>query len=75
MCSCYCNRLTFLFHLALYVWVVDDLANSYAAKDRAQRASMPTKTVRAVEESQAQVTGEIGTFTEQGRLKRSRNIS
>lgn len=75
MCSCYCNRLTFLFHLALYIWVVDDLANSYAAKDRAQRASLPTETMRAVEESQAQVTGEIGTFTEQGRLKWSRNIS
>lgn len=73
--SYYSNRLTFLFHLTLYIWVVNDLTNSHTAEDRAQCTSLPAETVRAVQQSQAQVTGQIGAFTKQGCLKQRRNLA
>lgn len=54
--------------------MVDDLAHGHTAKDGAQEAALPPMAMGAVNESQAQVTGEVGPFPEQGCLKWQRSI-
>lgn len=51
---------TFLFHLALHVRVVDDFAEGDAAEQGAEEALLPAAAVGTVEESHAEVTGEVG---------------
>lgn len=53
--------------------MVDDLAHGHTAKDGAQEAALPPMAMGAVNESQAQVTGEVGPFPEQGCLKWQRS--
>lgn len=54
--------------------MVDDLAHGHTAKDGAQEAALPPMAMGAVNESQAQVTGEVGPFPKQGCLKWQRSI-
>lgn len=61
-----------LLGLALDIWMVDDLAHGHAAKDGPEEAALPPVAVGAVNEGQAQVTGEVGPLSEQGRLERQR---
>lgn len=49
--------------------MVYDLTHSHAAEDGAQEAALPPVAMGAIKEGQAQVTGEVGPFPEQGRLE------
>ena len=48
--------------------MVNDLAHSHAAKDGAEETVLPPVAMGAVNEGQAQVTGEVGPFPKQGCL-------
>lgn len=55
-------KLTFLLHLALHVWMMDDFTQGDAAEQRTQDALPPAAAVGTVEEGHAEVTGEVGPF-------------
>lgn len=55
----------FLLGLALDIWMVNDLTHSHAAEDGTEEATLPPKAMGAINEGQAQVTGEVGPFPEQ----------
>ena len=61
--------LTLLLHLALDIWMINDFTHSHAAEDGAKEATLPSKAMRAINEGQAQVTGEVGPFPKQGCLE------
>lgn len=63
------RSLTLLLHLALDVWMIDDFTHSHAAEEGAKEAALPSQAVGAINEGQAQVTGEVGPFPKQGRLE------
>lgn len=49
--------------------MVYDLTHSHAAEDGAKEAMLPPIAMGAINEGQAQVTGEVGPFPEQGCLE------
>lgn len=49
--------------------MVNDFAHSHAAEDGAKEAVLPPMAMRAINEGQAQVTGEVGPFPKQGCLE------
>lgn len=49
--------------------MVNDLAHGHTAKDGAEKAALPAMAMGAVDEGQAQVTGEISPLSKQGCLK------
>lgn len=51
---------TFLFHLAFHIRVVNDFTQGHTAEQWAQEAFCPAAAVWAVEESHAEITGEVG---------------
>lgn len=51
---------TFFLHLALYIWVIDDFTQGNAAEQWTQETFSPAAAVRTVEDSHAEVTGEVG---------------
>lgn len=53
------RRRTFFLRLALHIGVIDDLAESNAAEQGAEEALLPAAAVGAVEQSHAEVTGEV----------------
>lgn len=53
--------------------MVNDLAHGHAAKDRAKETVLPPVAMGAINEGQAQVTGEVGPFPKQGCLERWRS--
>lgn len=63
------RSLTLLLGLALHIWMVNDLTHSHAAKDGAEEAVLPPMAMGAINEGQAQVTGEVGPFPKQGCLE------
>lgn len=54
------SQHTFFFHLALNIWVIDDFAQGNTAEQWTQEAFSPAAAVRTVEDSHAEVTGEVG---------------
>lgn len=53
--------------------MVNDLAHSHAAKDGAKETVLPPVAMGAINEGQAQVTGEVGPFPKQGCLEQRRS--
>ena len=53
--------------------MVNDLTHSHAAKDGAEETVLPPVAMGAVNEGQAQVTGEVGPFPKQGCLEKWRS--
>lgn len=53
--------------------MVNDLAHSHTAKDGAEEAALPPMAMGAINEGQAQVTGEVGPFPKQGCLEWQRS--
>ena len=57
-------KRTFFLHLALNIWVINDFTQGHAAEQWTQDAFSPTAAVRTVEDSHAEVTGEVGPLSE-----------
>lgn len=53
--------------------MVNDLTHGHTAEDGAKEAALPPMAVGAINEGQAQVTGEVGPFPEQGCLEWQRS--
>ena len=53
--------------------MVNDLTHSHAAKDGAKETVLPPVAMGAINEGQAQVTGEVGPFPKQGCLQQRRS--
>lgn len=53
--------------------MVNDLAHSHTAKDGAEEDALPPMAMGAINEGQAQVTGEVGPFPKQGCLEWQRS--
>lgn len=49
--------------------MINDFTHSHAAEDGAKEAALPSQAMGAINEGQAQVTGEVGPFPKQGRLE------
>lgn len=53
--------------------MINDFTHSHTAEDGAKEAALPSKAMGAINEGQAQVTGEVGPFPKQGCLEWQRS--
>lgn len=51
---------TFFLDLALNIWMINDLTQGNTAQQRTQETFSPAAAVGTVEDSHAEVTGEVG---------------
>ncbi len=63
---------TFLLHLALNIWVIDDFTQGHTAEQGTQQTFLPAVAVGTVEQSQAEVAGEVGPLPKHGVLHTTR---